>query len=757
MTTQPESSAHESGGFRPPRAAARRGRGRVMAAAALCLALGAPGIPPAARAWPQVAAADLPYELPLLGQIGSPATALAGSGDVLYAALGDQVAAIDVSDPAAPRLLARSAQLAAPPLRLALADGTLAAALGGAGLCLLDVRDPAAMRVGPVLRTAGAVVDVAAAGHWLVAADERDGLLIVDGRDVERPAVRARLASPRGARAVAVAGNTAYVGERDPFEQLVRVVDLSDPTAPTQISFVDVPGMGDALAATERAVYVLMEATGAANRVRVIDVADRQRPRVVAAAGGAVPQPVGAVRPGLPGLAGPQQAPGPAAPLPGNWAAGRALALDGGRLFVGFGTSVTALALDAPLRPQALGVFQAPAAARSLAGRAPHAFVAAGPAGVLGVDFRPTPPRQVGTLAEGAVGQPAALLASGERLFVADALGAVRVVDVAEPARPRVTAVWATRSVPTDLALSGDYLVIAQGLSVVRVGNTARYEGGLEIVYLGRPGELVHAADADTACDVRALAVEGRWAYAAERTCLGTHQAPGRRGLTVFDLSNPIWPAEVGSAILTVAAPSGIAARGTNAYLADAGAGTVPGTLWTLTAAEGAPEALGSLRLAGPARAVALSGRYALVAAGASGLMAIDVSDPGQPRLASVLQLQGEASSVAVEGEVAYVAAGEGGLAAVDVSDPESPRLLASTGVPGSADVVAIDAGRVYVGVRDGLVQVRALRARATATATATPTAGASPTATGTAVPPTPARAPDGSRSFLPVALAARP
>jgi hypothetical protein len=98
-----------------------------------------------------------------------------------------------------------------------------------------------------------------------------------------------------------------------------------------------------------------------------------------------------------------------------------------------------------------------------------------------------------------------------------------------------------------------------------------------------------------------------------------------------------------------------------------------------------APAALSFVSIPGFANSVDVSGDFAFVAAGGSGVQIVDVTNRRAPVVAASLALAGNANDVKLDGTRAYVAAGSAGLHVVDVSDPRSPRLLGSVDTPGTA------------------------------------------------------------------------
>lgn len=155
------------------------------------------------------------------------------------------------------------------------------------------------------------------------------------------------------------------------------------------------------------------------------------------------------------------------------------------------------------------------------------------------------------------------------------------------------------------------------------------------------------------------------------------------------------------------------------------------------------PGGLSSLALPGTARAVAVAGNYAYVAAGVAGLQVVDVSNRAAPFVAGALDTPGEARDVAVAGGVAYVADGAGGLRAIDVSAPSSPAQLGFIDTPGDAQGVVVYSGRAYVADGSGGLAIIDVNDPA------------SPRAAGTFATAAAARAVDVSAGFALVATAA--
>jgi hypothetical protein len=94
---------------------------------------------------------------------------------------------------------------------------------------------------------------------------------------------------------------------------------------------------------------------------------------------------------------------------------------------------------------------------------------------------------------------------------------------------------------------------------------------------------------------------------------------------------------------------------------------------------------------------VAVSGNFAYVADGWTGLRIINVSNPQSPFEAGYYDTPGRAWSVAVSGNFAYVADDYDGLRIINVSNPQSPFEAGYYDTPGYACGVAVSGNFAYV------------------------------------------------------------
>ncbi|MCP3097598.1 hypothetical protein LZ198_01770 [Myxococcus sp. K15C18031901] len=103
---------------------------------------------------------------------------------------------------------------------------------------------------------------------------------------------------------------------------------------------------------------------------------------------------------------------------------------------------------------------------------------------------------------------------------------------------------------------------------------------------------------------------------------------------------------------------------------------------------------------AGAARAVAVAGGYAYLAAGTEGLLVYDVSNPAQPtRVATAKPSDDAYNDLLVRGSTLYVASQKVGVVVFDVTDPKAParvRSVPDTSVALATTSLAIDGNTLY-------------------------------------------------------------
>jgi hypothetical protein len=186
--------------------------------------------------------------------------------------------------------------------------------------------------------------------------------------------------------------------------------------------------------------------------------------------------------------------------------------------------------------------------------------------------------------------------------------------------------------------------------------------------------------------DVWAIAVENERAYfASYDTLFGNTNS-----FDVASLENPAAPRRLAVFAVPGSLFESMVASGTSLYLHDQGLSRIdlsdpsqPHLVWNL-------QLPGNGQNPGPLPGLAISGRYAYVGAGASGLHVVDLQDPAGPRL--VTTLNRNAYEVALQGNLAFISELYGGVTLVDITDPTDPKAVGGiTGNWSSRDMQAVD------------------------------------------------------------------
>ena len=172
----------------------------------------------------------------------------------------------------------------------------------------------------------------------------------------------------------------------------------------------------------------------------------------------------------------------------------------------------------------------------------------------------------------------------------------------------------------------------------------------------------------------------------------------------VLDVSNVANPSEVGR-IASLSEINDIVISGNYAYIANGDSGL---TIFDISTPS-SPVLAGSYDAEGFIRDIAVSGN-SVYAADGSGLVIVDVSTPSSPELVGTYDTIGFGNGVAVSGNYAYIADdskgifdGSNGLAVIDVSTPSSPSLVGTYDAVYAYDV-AISGNYAYVADSIGLV-----------------------------------------------------
>ena len=505
----------------------------------------------------------------------------------------------------------------------------------------------------------GRAYSVAAYGHYACVAALDRGLFVVDLSDPAHPAPLATVELGGEPRAVSIAGSLAAVAARDAG---VIFVDLSRPAQPDVRGELHVADnvMGVALVGR----YAYLAAMGAG--LVIVDVADPTAPVVVGSAvvddramgvivdgdqayvagyrGGVAVFDVNA--PATPVRVGTMATDGPAL----------ALALSGDLLAVAASAAgVELYDVTQPAAPTRLGVLPTAGSATDVAFQQRMLLTTTTAARLLLHDLT-DPLLPVAKWTKELVGPGRGVAVYGDLGLVALDEAGLEVVQLEEPAADLIgqTGYYGTDvHDPRDVAVAGQVAYMAtepEGLLVVSIPNRGL---SARLAAMTTPGKAV------------AVAVSGNLVCVADSLS----------GLRTFDVTVPSAPVGLGG-YDTSGQALDVALTNNVACVAD---GT--GGLKLVSIADpNAPTLIATCALPGVANAVAVWGTLAVVTDG--GLRLVDISHPATPVLVgSYTGLGGAAKGVAMQGNVAWVTAGASGLYAIDVSDPVSPTVLSVTPV----------------------------------------------------------------------------
>jgi len=244
--------------------------------------------------------------------------------------------------------------------------------------------------------------------------------------------------------------------------------------------------------------------------------------------------------------------------------------------------------------PALSGPFAPPIATNSLAA-GNYLYLALGPSGLSVMDIsQPAAPVEIARLDDEIVTLGGdlnrPLAAISETLYLSVGYAGLAIVDISDPTAPRTLGLLDTGGGPFDMAAAFGYLYVLTG-------------DALNVVDISAP----HAPQIINRLELPAasrLAISGDLALVSSGMCLGDNTG----GLALISLSDPAHPA-----LLSIAE--------------DVPCGMID---------------------------IASLGNFAILAAGSSGILAVDISNPAAPFLAARFLTPSYATHVAVEGSLIY-------------------------------------------------------------------------------------------------------
>jgi parallel beta-helix repeat protein len=562
----------------------------------------------------------------------------------------------------------------------------------GLRLVVLDVSNPFSLQeVGATTPFPYFVEDVAVSGNLAYVAAGGAGLRIVDVSNPSHPTEIGAWDSRGYAEGVAVAGNVAFLAD-GPYG--LRLVDVSNPAQPNEIGFAF--EMNYAFKVAVDGQYAYIAAAGAG--LLIADVSDPRHPVEVGtydtpgyAYGVAVSGNTVYIADGWEGLKivdvtdpkhpvqiGSYKTPG--------WAFG--VTVSGTLAYVADAfKGLRVVDVSDPAHPAEVGAYEPRGDFRSAVVAGPLIYIADRSWGLRIVNgSNPAQPVQLNSY--GFMGDAREVAVMGTYAYVASGYYGLRVVDMSDPAHPKEVGSYPTQSYALSVEVVGNYAYVATG--------PQSSDRGLHIVDITDPAQPnlvgfypISPHQSETGGAVHGMTVRGGIAYIANE-----------HGLLMIDVTNPFAPTWQSSIYLSGvrAATVAVAIGGTMAYVAqrDSGFSIVD------IANPNSPGLVGIFQTPGPAEGIAVSEGKAYVAAGWAGLRIVDVSDPAQLRELGSYDTPGWAFGVAESGTLAYIADGNAGIQIVDVSDPFTPTLVASHNTSGFAYNTRVVGNSTYVADGEG-------------------------------------------------------
>lgn len=329
---------------------------------------------------------------------------------------------------------------------------------------------------------------------------------------------------------------------------------------------------------------------------------------------------------------------------------GFAVALAGPTALVAAGDRGLAIVdVTDPKAPVLRGLLDTPGQARDVAVDGSVALVADGTGGLLAVDFsRPSAPKIVG--AWDSPGEANGLAFSGRTLYVADGSAGLAIVDVSAPARLKPVGSLDTDGTAEGVALAGTWAYVADGA------------GGIKVVDAASPSGPRLAASLTASGYARSVSASGK------RLAVGCLYDGG---FQILDITDPAAPVVLSTNKYTMYNEGWrVVLEGDAGIVIDYFSG-----IFFVDITDAAKPKV-TVRVPAPSTVVAVCGRerYAYAVGELSGVMAVDIADPGRPAPAGVTSAFRGVQGIAADGDHVYVT-DRWSIRVFDLTDPAKPRV----------------------------------------------------------------------------------
>ncbi len=561
----------------------------------------------------------------------------------------------------------------------------------GAQILVYDVSTPdAPVQVGASPILAGTVRDIEISGTYLYAALGDAGVQILDISDPQHITILGGYTTYGEVSAVRVVGNYAYTASI--FDSF-RIFDVSSPAHPTQCGQFDAIYIGEGVDVVGTYAYVAAGGDG----LRILDVSDCHNiaslgtypstyARDVAVSGDyayladGYGSPnfvvVNVSNPDAPAKIGSLAAPGE----------GYAVALEGSMAYLAtWDNGVRFIDISNPTAPAELGFYNTPGRAEFVSVLDGYLYVADTWGGTRFIDAN-TPSNPALVYAYASPGEMYDLAVSGTSVFGLDNSLGFYTIDATHPQSPTLEAYES--SILGDMTMQ--YSMATSGALTLITHN-----GNLEVIDTSDPAHPAFLSTYTTPGTAHKAALRGTLAYVAD----------GENGLLILDVSNPHAIQTVGH-FDTLGETFDVATDGHYAYLADGDQGLRVVDVST----PGAPHEVGNFQPGGYARGIALAGHKVMLSLTYGGLYVVNVSNPATPTSTGFYNTM-IAEDMAATDRVGFVLANQfaGRLQMLDLTQPLTPTVLAeyplTNGGAGTNDALVIQDGWLYVAAgSDGML-----------------------------------------------------
>ncbi|MBI4991697.1 MAG: hypothetical protein HZB99_00575 [Candidatus Harrisonbacteria bacterium] len=253
----------------------------------------------------------------------------------------------------------------------------------------------------------------------------KNGTLLVDGP--ANPILAGSYNAPGNTRGIYVSGKYAFLASSG-----LRIIDVSNPANPTQVSSVETDGSKGVFVAGKYAYVGTAE-----NGLAIIDISNINNPTIV----------------------GTYNSPGD----------GRQVYVSGKYAYLAdAGSGLQIIDISNPTLPTIAGNYNTPGDARGVYVTENYAYVTDGSAGLQIINIaNPSVPSLTGIF--NTPGSAEKVYVSGNYAYIADGSAGLQIINVSNPASPVLTGSYDTSGSAGDIKVSGKYAYIADGSNVLQI------------------------------------------------------------------------------------------------------------------------------------------------------------------------------------------------------------------------------------------------------------------------------------------------